>query len=125
MKELISLCGDNCAACPRYLARSAVELQATAELWFRIGWRDRICSDEEMRCSGCSPEKRCTYRLVDCTRAHGVEKCGCCEEFPCEKIGDMLERSAEYQRICRERCTAQEYGQLEQAFFQKEVNLKK
>ena len=123
MKELIALCGDNCAECPRYLARSDEELQAVAELWCRIGWRDKILPGEEMRCAGCTPGKQCTYRLVDCTRAHGVDTCGSCDEFPCGKIEEMLNRSAQYQRICRERCSETEYAALERAFFQKEKNI--
>ena len=125
MKKLLALCGDDCAACPRYRGKSETELQAVAELWFRIGWRDRILLPEEMACSGCSPEKQCTYHLVDCTRVHGVDKCGSCSEFPCGKIEDMLNRSAQYQRICRERCSETEYAALEKAFFEKEENLRK
>ena len=125
MKKLLALCGDDCAACPRYRAKSREELGAAAELWFRIGWRDRILPPEEMACSGCSPEKQCTYRLVDCTGRHGVERCGQCGAFPCETIEDMLRRSEEYRRICKERCSEEEYAALEKAFFQKEENLGK
>ena len=35
--EKITLCGDNCLECPRYLARSDSELEKVAELWFRVG----------------------------------------------------------------------------------------
>ena len=125
MKKLLALCGDDCAACPRYQAKSTEELRAVAELWFRIGWRDRILPPEEMACSGCSPGKQCTYQLVDCTERHGVVCCRQCRVFPCGKIQDMLRRSEEYRRICKGRCSEAEYAALEKAFFEKEENLGK
>ena len=125
MNEKISLCGDNCLECPRYLAKSDEELHQTAELWYKVGWRDTVVSNDEIRCVGCSSHKSCTYGLVECTRAHAVEKCNRCAKFPCEKIRAMLKRSAEYREKCREICTAEEYSRLERAFFYKENNLKK
>ncbi len=86
--EKITLCGDDCCKCPRYLARTNGELEKVAELWFRIGWRDRIVPIEEIRCSGCSSHKQCTYRLVDCVKENHVEKCSQCPRFPCRKITD-------------------------------------
>ena len=80
---------------------------------------------EEIACNGCSSHKQCTYRLVECTKEHGVDKCNRCAEFPCDKINDMLERSAEHKRKCKEVCSEQEYCILEKAFFNKENNLKK
>lgn len=37
MEEKITLCGDNCIACPRYNAHSKEELRQVAELWYRVG----------------------------------------------------------------------------------------
>ncbi len=125
MKEKITLCGDNCVECPRYNAHSDEELTAVAELWYRVGWRTHVISNEEISCTGCSSHKECTYQLVECTKEHGVNKCNQCIEFPCVKINNMLERSAEYKRKCKEVCSQQEYAILEKAFFDKENNLKK
>lgn len=125
MNEKITLCGDNCLECPRYNARSAEELKKTAELWFRIGWRETIVSNEEIACSGCSSHKECTYHLVECTKSHNVEKCSQCGEFPCGKITDMLERSKKYEEKCREVCSDEELEMLTKAFFNKENNLNK
>ncbi len=90
MKEKITLCGDNCIECPRYNAHTDEELKAVAELWYRVGWRDSIVSNEEIACTGCSSHKTCTYNLVECTKEHSVSKCNQCNEFPCEKINNML-----------------------------------
>lgn len=125
MNEKITLCGDNCLYCPRYNAHSSEELKKTAELWFRIGWRETIVSNEEIACSGCSSHKECTYRLVECTKTHNVEKCSQCGEFPCGKISDMLKRSKEYEEKCREVCSDEELEMLTKAFFNKENNLNK
>jgi len=125
MEEKITLCGDNCIYCPRYNARTDDELKRVAELWYKVGWRDRIVPGDEIKCTGCSSHKQCTYQLVDCTKEHGVAKCSQCGEFPCGKISDMLKRSGKYQKKCREVCTEEEYSALEKAFFDKENNLKK
>ena len=125
MEEKITLCGDDCLACPRYHARSEEELAAVAELWHRVGWRDRLVPSEEMRCTGCSSHRPCTYGLVECTASHGAVKCNQCPLFPCDKIGSLLKRSKAYQKRCREVCSPQEYAMLEKAFFHKESNLRK
>lgn len=125
MYEKITLCGDNCIECPRYNANSDEELKKVAELWYRVGWRNSIVSNEEIGCLGCSSHKQCTYHLVECIKKHNVEKCNQCNEFPCQKILDMLIRSKEYQEKCMEVCTEQEYASLEKAFFDKENNLRK
>lgn len=90
--EKITLCGDDCLQCPRYLAKTNDELEKVAELWFRIGWRDKIISIDEIKCSGCGSHKQCTYHLVECTKDNHVEKCNQCPQFPCYKIDDMLQR---------------------------------
>lgn len=123
--EKITLCGDNCLECPRYLARTDEELKKVAELWYRIGWRDRIVPPDEIRCTGCSSNKRCTYMLVECVKKNGVEKCNQCPEFPCRKIDRMLKRSLNYQKKCMELCSQEEYAMLEKSFFNKEENLMK
>lgn len=125
MYEKITLCGDNCIECPRYNANSDEELKKVAELWYRVGWRNSIVSNKEIGCLGCSSHKQCTYHLVECIKKHNVEKCNQCNEFPCQKILDMLIRSKEYQEKCMEVCTEQEYASLEKAFFDKENNLRK
>ena len=125
MNEKITLCGDNCFACPRYMAKSDEELKAVAELWRRVGWRDKEVPAEEMRCAGCSSHKQCTYQLVECIAEHKVQKCNQCSDYPCQKISDMLVRSELYQKKAEEVCSVAEYRQLESAFFDKKRNMEK
>jgi hypothetical protein len=49
MENMITLCGDDCSKCPRFLAQTDEELKAVAELWFRVGWRNTIVSFYEIR----------------------------------------------------------------------------
>lgn len=123
--EKITLCGDNCLECPRYLAKTDNDLKSIAELWHKIGWRDTIVTNDEIRCSGCSSHKKCTYQLIDCVHEKGIEKCNQCYDYPCKKIKDMLIRSDEYKAKCKKICTQEEYQMLERSFFNKEENLKK
>ena len=125
MNEKITLCGDNCFACPRYMAQRDEELKAVAELWCRVGWRDNVVPAGEMRCTGCSSHKQCTYHLVECIAEHKVQKCNQCSDYPCQKISDMLARSEQYQKKAEEVCSLAEYRQLEAAFFDKKRNLEK
>lgn len=125
MTENITLCGDDCLKCPRYNAKTDDELAAVAELWYRIGWRDCVLPASEMKCGGCSPEKKCIYGLVECTALHKAARCSDCGEFPCGRIDKLLERSLEYERKCREVCSAEELETLKAAFFNKEENLKR
>lgn len=123
MKERITLCGDNCALCPRFNAHSDKELRAVAELWYKIGFRESVASNEDIACSGCSSDKSCTYKMLECATKHSVNKCNQCADFPCGKISEMLKLSAENQKRCRKICSKEEYEILKKAFFEKEQNL--
>lgn len=124
-QEKISLCGDDCSVCPRYNANTDEELKQVAELWFKVGWRDRVVSNEKIKCTGCSMDKKCVYQLIECVEAHDVQKCNQCNEFPCEKTADVLRISKKSQKKCKEICSEQEYEVLEKAFFEKEENFRK
>ena len=124
LKERISLCSDDSCQCPRSLAQSEEDLNKTAELWYRAGFRDRIFSAEEMKCGGCHSGKQCGYGLTDCTAAHSAGKCSQCPEFMCSRLRALLNRSKASELHCRKVCSPEEYDQLCKAFFRKEQNLK-
>lgn len=112
-------------SCPRYLAKSEKELSDVAQLWYRVGWRKKIVSSDEIRCLGCSSHKQCTYHLVECIKENKVKKCNECNQFPCEKIVQMLKQTKKYEEKCKKICSEKEYAILKKAFFNKESNLKK
>ena len=124
LKQMITPCGNDCSVCPRYTAQTIEELQKFAEFWYKVDWRDRVVSPEDIKCSGCSSHKSCTYHIIDCIHAKTVQKCSQCSDFPCDKIGKMLERTKRYEKRCRELCSDAEFMILKKAFFEKEINLR-
>ena len=94
-KRIIAACGNDCSACPRYVAhpfeKSEEELQHTADLWMRIGYRDHVAAIHEISCSGCRPENWCRYRVVRCCEERGIKTCAECREYPCENITECFE----------------------------------
>ena len=127
MTKVIAACGNDCAACPRYTAhpceKTETELRQTAELWMRIGYRDRIVSNEEIACTGCRPENWCRYRVVKCCAEKGIPTCAACSLYPCERMQECFAVTLSFEPKCREVCTEAEYAQLKRAFFEKKENL--
>lgn len=124
-EPIFSVCGDDCAVCPRYLAKTEEELRETAVFWQKAGWRDHVVGNEEIRCRGCGTRGTCAFMLLPCVRQHQVSRCKDCAEYPCAKIEDMLSRSREKQKSCRAACDSDaEYRMLCRAFYEKGENLK-
>lgn len=120
-EPIYSVCGDDCAVCPRYIARTDDELRETAEFWHRAGWRDRVVSNEEIRCAGCGTRQTCSFMLLPCVKEHGVERCSSCGEYPCRKIHKTLASSNIKKEQCRAACASdEEFAMLVRAFYEKE-----
>ena len=128
LEKIIAACGNDCAACPRYVVhpyeKTDKELHCTAELWMKIGYRDKIVSNEEISCTGCKPENWCRYHVVSCCEGRGIKTCADCGEYPCKKK-NCFAVTRSFEPRCREVCSAEEYRQLKTAFFEKEMNLHK
>jgi len=123
-QPVYSVCGDDCAVCPRFLAKTDEELHQTAVFWHQVGWRDHVVSNEEIRCKGCGSRAACAFMLLPCLRERGLEHCVDCDKNPCDKIGSMLVRSAEKEAQCRAACRDQRmFSMLKRAFYEKEKNL--
>lgn len=123
-EPVYSVCGDDCAECPRYVARTEDELQQTAEFWHRAGWRDRVVSNGEIRCTGCGSRPTCSFMLLPCVKEHGVERCRDCMEYPCGRIATTLAASESKKEQCRAACESDaEFAMLVRAFYEKEKNL--
>lgn len=127
MKKIIAACGNNCAACPRYIAhpyeKTDEQLHHTAELWMKIGYRDTVVSNEEISCTGCFPENWCRYRVIKCCQDKGIANCAQCPDYPCNNMRECFAVTKSFEPQCRAVCSAEEYGQLKSAFFEKEKNL--
>lgn len=121
--EMIAICGDNCACCPRYLATQTEqesELEKARQLWIRLGFRDKHFPLEAMACTGCQPENPCAYaELRECVDQQAVENCGFCDTYPCEKINRVFDRSDMLMEQAKKICTKEEIDLLKKAFFYK------
>ena len=123
-RPVLSSCGDDCAVCPRYIARTEEELRETAVFWRKAGWRDRVMSPEETRCAGCGSRGACSFGLIYCQRERGVSSCRDCPLFPCEKVKDTFARSALKKAQCEKACESdEEFRMLCRAFYEKEKNM--
>ena len=122
-REIISFCGDLCSKCPRYVAtmhNDRVKLKHLAELWYRLGFRDKIFLPLEMQCWGCNSQKVCSYQINTCEHIVGLSNCGECKFFACEKIKNVFQKSQVTDELCKRKCTAAEYDEMYEAFFIKE-----
>lgn len=126
-RRILAACGNDCWACPRYTkkpyTKTDEELSHTALLWQKIGYRDRIVSNEEIACTGCREGNWCRYKIIQCVKEKQVDNCGLCEQYPCEKIKSCFEVTQSFEPKCKEVCTKEEYETLKKAFFEKEKNL--
>lgn len=123
MEKIIAACGNNCAECPRHMPKTDAELYKTAELWYRIGYRDEVVINEEIQCFGCTADNWCRYKIAECAEKHKIENCGQCINYPCSKIRSAFEQTMQFEPNCKKCCSAEEYDIMRQAFFEKKRNL--
>lgn len=123
MDRIIAACGNDCEKCPRHMPRGEGELRDTAVLWHKIGYRDEVVSNEQIRCFGCCADNWCRYEIVSCTAGRGLDNCGQCERYPCEKIEAAFEATMSFEPDCKRCCTKEEYEVMKRAFFEKRKNL--
>ena len=121
--KIISACGNNCSICPRHMPKTGEELHKTSKLWHKIGYRDKVVSNEEIQCAGCSAGNWCRYKIVDCVAEKQIENCGQCAGYPCGKIKEAFAKTAQFEPNCKAYCTGEEYAVMRRAFFEKSKNL--
>jgi hypothetical protein len=126
MQKKISACGNDCAACPRYIATQSGdpgELEMVAELWYRCGWRDKVVGIKDIMCKGCTTSSVCKYGIIECVAERNLSNCGLCTEYPCTKINEAFKKSSEYYEIVQENCSNSEVIVLQNVFFNKKQRL--
>ena len=122
----LGFCGDDCNYCPRYIATRSGDverLKEVAALWKIIGWRDTIVSPEEMTCRGCSSVNRCTLGIRECALEKGIENCGKCNDYPCEKILKIFKENNLLADNCKELLSEKDNECFQKAFFDKKERL--
>ncbi|MGB3480002.1 MAG: DUF3795 domain-containing protein [bacterium] len=123
--EKLAYCGNDCNFCPRYIGtenNNTDELESSAEIWYKVGWRDRILTPDEMKCSGCSSAKECRYRIKECCAEKNIDNCGYCEEYACKKLKNTFKKTKEYKEKSKPILSKEDYKLLEKAFFLKKEN---
>jgi hypothetical protein len=132
MKEKINLdlfgaCGDDCSICPRYkatLSKNTKDLERVKELWVLFGWRSPDVSLEDLKCSGCGKENKCSYQsLRDCAFGKSLDNCGMCRDYPCGLAKAAFEKTEHAFISCKSLCTEEEMDALTKAFRYKKTNL--
>lgn len=126
-EKIIAACGNDCSACPRYTKepyeKSEGELRHTAELWFKIGYRDHIVTNEEIACTGCKTDNWCRYHVVKCVNEKHMDHCGQCRQYPCDNIKECFKVTKSFEPLCKKVCNNEEYKMMKRAFFEKRENL--
>jgi hypothetical protein len=115
-KLLIGACGDVCNRCHRYIATksgSKKKLWEVAELWFRLGLRDRVVSPEEIASTGCRTGNSCRCETVKCADRHAVNNCGDCRKYACTRIKKAFTRTARLAKKLKKVLNKKEYRQFE------------
>ncbi len=120
-EKIIAACGNDCAVCPRYnvppYTKTAEELHHTAELWYKIGYRDHVVTNEEIACTGCKEENWCRYRLVKCVNEKHIAHCGQCENYPCDVMKACFTVTGSFISTCKKVCTPEEFETIAQSIF--------
>ena len=121
-------CGDDCNYCPRYLATVSGDekrLEEVAVLWQMIGWRNGPTPPEEMICHGCETVKQCGFGIRECAIEKGIENCGKCRDYPCEKLSKIFENNEKEAVFCQKNFPEKDFKLFEKAFFSKKERLDK
>ena len=122
----LAFCGNDCNVCPRYIATLSgdeEQLKEAALMWKRAGWRDAVLSPEEIVCHGCSSVSWCRYGIRECALEKGVDNCGKCQDYPCEKLLKAFERTESYAKNIKESFSKEDYECFQKAFFLKKESL--
>lgn len=111
-ERILAACGNDCSVCPRYIkepyVKTEIELAHTAELWYKIGYRDHVVTNEEISCTGCKEDNWCRYKVIKCTNDKHIEHCGQCLQFPCDNIKECFEVTKSFEPLCKQVCTEEE-----------------
>ena len=78
-EKIIAACGNDCAVCPRYnvppYTKTAEELHHTAELWYKIGYRDHVVQGRKLvPLSPCKMRERKAHRALRAVRKLPVRR---------------------------------------------------
>ena len=122
----IACCGNDCSLCLRYLAtehESQEWLDQVAYIWKMIGWGKDLESAGGIACHGCASVESCSLGIRECVKEKGLENCGKCDEYPCDKLTAVFEKNKREDWICRKILADEEFSLFRRAFFSKQKRL--
>lgn len=101
MERMIAFCGNDCFACPGYIATRNDDDEARAKIAEQ--WNE--CSStkmkpEDVNCDGCTDmEGRYIGYCAECgvhqcASARGFENCAVCEDYSCETLDEFHKMAA-------------------------------
>ena len=124
----VAYCGDNCEACPRYIATincSKEKLIEAMNLSKKVGWNLEKNDPEEFKCQGCQDIEICEYNVKECCIEKNLDNCGQCYNYPCSRIERAFEITHGYAEKFTHILTPEEYNVYYKAYFLKKENLDK
>ena len=127
-KLKIGYCGDDCNCCPRYLATQSgneERLKEVSAIQQIIGWRDHLESPDDITCHGCNTVDKCGLGIKECVLEKGVDSCGKCPDYPCEKLLLILRNNKKEVNVCKNSLSKEDFELFKQAFFYKKERLDK
>ena len=98
MKKNIAACGLDCSECEAFIATMNGDDKARAEI--ALKWSEIYggkCLPEDCICEGCmadgllSTAHANTCEIRRCATERGIQHCGLCEDFACEKLEQFFE----------------------------------
>jgi len=122
----IAYCGDNCSACPRYIATitgNQEKLIEAINLSKKVGWNLEKNDPELFKCTGCEDIESCEYGVKECCMENNIDNCGQCRSYPCPLIEKAFEITQGYVEKFKDLLTPEEYKVYRQAYFLKKNNL--
>jgi hypothetical protein len=106
-------------------SRDTEKLKTVAEIWEKVGWCDTVLEPEGISCRGCASVDWCGLYIKQYAQEKGVDNCGKCRDYPCEKLERIFAGNKLLAVSCRDFLSEEEYESFHRAFFTKKERLDK
>lgn len=109
MERMVAFCGLVCTDCKAFIATQEnddAKRRDVAEAWSKLVGRE--IKPEEINCDGCltGDGRHINYcsmcEIRKCGMEKGVENCGYCVEYKCEKLVKFFEQASEAEKKLEE-----------------------
>lgn len=90
-REMIGYCGYNCHLCAARSENPAIR-QKMVDGWRKIYGHEKYTA-ENVKCDGCLSDGKIAdinCKARPCAREKGIKNCAYCDEFPCNKVKNLI-----------------------------------